>query len=94
MGGRVGEPHALIARDAGNDVLELRMAAAERSPLLADLDGAGVDIEEVGDIAYVFGAGDKARAISVRIANPSVAMVRPGNLEDVFLRLTGRGLLD
>lgn len=89
-----GEPHALIASNAGESVLELRMSAEERAPLLAELDGPGVDIEEVGDIAYVFGASEGARAISQRIANPNIAYVRPGNLEDVFLRLTGRGLLD
>lgn len=89
-----GEPHALIARDAGESVLELRVPAEERPPLLAELDGPGVVIEEVGDIAYIFGAQEAARVVSARIGNPNLAFLRPGNLEDVFLRLTGRGLLD
>jgi lipooligosaccharide transport system ATP-binding protein len=89
-----GEPHGLVREHAGDRVLELRMPPEERAPLLAELAAPGVDIEEVGDIAYVFGAGDEAREVSVRISDPNIAYVRPGNLEDVFLRLTGRGLLD
>jgi hypothetical protein len=76
-------------------VLELRVDPGERAALLAEVDGVpGVAVEEVEDIVYVFGAGEAARRIADRAGHPRLAFLRPGNLEDVFLRLTGRGLLD
>ncbi|KAA0221857.1 MAG: ABC transporter ATP-binding protein [Dehalococcoidia bacterium] len=90
-----GNPHDLIRDYAGEVVLELRMGHDDRAPLLGELTGIdGVAIEEVEDIVYIFEAGDAARQIAARIADPALAFLRPGNLEDVFLRLTGRGLLD
>ncbi|MCZ2111215.1 MAG: ABC transporter ATP-binding protein [Dehalococcoidia bacterium] len=90
-----GNPHALIAGQAGDRVLELRMTVAERAPIVGELRGiAGVAIEEVEDIVYVFGGGHAAARIADAVADPNRAFLRPGNLEDVFLRLTGRGLLD
>lgn len=90
-----GPPRELIYNHAGDAVLELRMEPSERGGLLAELDGIeGVAIEEVEDIVYVFGAGDAARRLAERTDDPSRVFLRPGNLEDVFLRLTGRGLLD
>ncbi len=90
-----GNPHDLIRDYAGEVVLELRMGTGDRAPLLGELTGIdGVAIEEVEDIVYIFEAGDAARQLAARIADPALAFLRPGNLEDVFLRLTGRGLLD
>jgi len=90
-----GNPHALIAEFGGEHVLELRMSAEERVPMLGELAGIdGIAIEEVEDIVYVFGGGEAARRIAAEVADPGRAFLRPGNLEDVFLRLTGRGLLD
>ncbi|MCC7365381.1 MAG: ABC transporter ATP-binding protein [Dehalococcoidia bacterium] len=90
-----GNPHSLIAEHVGEAVLELRMEAHERAPLLAEVHGVpGVDVEEVEGMVYVYGAPEAARRIADQISDPSLAFLRPGNLEDVFLRLTGRGLLD
>ncbi|MCC6381104.1 MAG: ABC transporter ATP-binding protein [Dehalococcoidia bacterium] len=90
-----GNPHALIEEHAGGEVLELRMRPGERAAVLGELSAVpGVAIEEVEDLVYVFGAGPAAREAAARIADPMRAFLRPGNLEDVFLRLTGRGLLD
>ena len=90
-----GNPHALIAQHAGTEVLELRMEPEERAPLLGELGAiAGVTVEEVEDLVYVYGAGQRARDLALGIGDPGRAFLRPGHLEDVFLRLTGRGLLD
>ena len=90
-----GNPHSLIAEHAGQRVLELRMTPEERGPLLAELRGINdVAVEEVEDLVYVFGAGDTSERMAAAVADPNRAFLRPGNLEDVFLRLTGRGLLD
>ncbi len=90
-----GTPSALIEQHAGAEVLELRTAPEDRAPLLAEVSGIeGVAVEEVEDIVYVFGAGDAARRVVDRVGDVRLASLRPGTLEDVFLRLTGRGLLD
>ncbi|MGI8927692.1 MAG: ABC transporter ATP-binding protein [Tepidiformaceae bacterium] len=90
-----GKPHDLIREHAGDRVLEMRLPPEERAPLLAVVAGLeGVAVEEVEDLVYVFGAGEVAQRIAAERGDPSAAFLRPGNLEDVFLRLTGRGLLD
>ncbi len=90
-----GAPRALISEFAGDQVLELRMTPEERAPLLAEIQGApDVAIEEVEDIVYVFGAPVAIQQVAEHVNDPAKAFLRPGNLEDVFLRLTGRGLLD
>jgi lipooligosaccharide transport system ATP-binding protein len=90
-----GHPLALIREHVGDEVLELRLPVEERGALLAELSGIdGVAIEEVEDIGYVFGAHTAGSRIAAAVDDPNRAFIRPGNLEDVFLRLTGRGLLD
>ena len=92
-----GAPRQLIKEHTSGEVLELRLDGTQRESLLAELGGLrgdGVTVEEVEDMVYVFGAGQASWDLAARIDDPEVAFVRPGNLEDVFLRLTGRGLLD
>ncbi len=90
-----GNPRDLIAEHVGDQVLELRLDTTDRAPLLAELKPIeGIAIEEVEDIVYVYGGGTAGRQIAERVDDPNRAFLRPGNLEDVFLRLTGRGLLD
>jgi lipooligosaccharide transport system ATP-binding protein len=90
-----GGPFALIREHAGDEVLELRLQDDERRQVLAELSGVpGIAIEEVETMVYVYGGGEGGRRIAERVADPNRAFLRPGNLEDVFLRLTGRGLLD
>ncbi|MGE5597060.1 MAG: ABC transporter ATP-binding protein [Hyphomicrobiales bacterium] len=90
-----GRPLDLIAEHAGDSVLELRMPVEERNQLLLEVRGLpGVAIEEVEDIVYVFGGSEATARVAEHVNDPTRAFLRPGNLEDVFLRLTGRGLLD
>jgi lipooligosaccharide transport system ATP-binding protein len=89
-----GTPRGLIAEHAGATVLELRVGEADRERLLGELPHDGVVVEEVEDAVLVFGAGAAAGEVARSVADPSRALVRPGSLEDVFLRLTGRGLLE
>lgn len=90
-----GRPYDLIDNIAGDNVLELRVLPNDREALLAELAGVeGVAIEEVQDIVYVFGGGVAARRIAEQVGDSHRAFLRPGTMEDVFLRLTGRGLLD
>ncbi|HKS92091.1 MAG TPA: ABC transporter ATP-binding protein [Tepidiformaceae bacterium] len=90
-----GGPFELIREHAGDEVLELRLDEHERAPILGELAGVpGITIEEVETMVYVYGGGEGGRRIAERVGDPNRVFLRPGNLEDVFLRLTGRGLLD
>jgi lipooligosaccharide transport system ATP-binding protein len=90
-----GNPHDLVREHAGGNVLELRVPAEARPGMLNGLhERPDVDIEEVEDIAYVYGGGEDSAKVAAATDDPARAFLRPGNLEDVFLRLTGRGLLD
>jgi len=86
-------PAALIDRFAGREVVEVHVGEAERRPLMERLDAMdGVTVEEVEDIIYVYvRAGDGIDAAALKLEASKVVYRRP-NLEDVFLRLTGRGL--
>jgi len=76
-------------------VLELRLPSPERDALLAEFpQGDGFSVEQVEDLTYVFGGGPASAMAAERVGDPHRAHLRPGNMEDVFLLLTGRGLLD
>ena len=90
-----GRPHDLIAEVAGPQVLELRLPPRERDALLAEFpQGDGFSVEQVEDLTYVFGGGPASAMAAERVGDPHRAHLRPGNMEDVFLLLTGRGLLN
>jgi lipooligosaccharide transport system ATP-binding protein len=89
-----GSPRALVSQYAGERVLELRLPSAERSALLAEAGTNGADLEAYGDVAYLFGNEDALVPIAHRIDDDDRGLLRPANLEDVFLRLTGRDLIE
>ena len=86
-GGQVlaeGSPGALISEFVKGNVFEIA------KPLTAELSLASWDHEDIGDavLVYVEDAAEFAR-----VAPPQITYLhRPANLEDVFLRLTGRAL--
>ncbi|MEE8345787.1 MAG: ABC transporter ATP-binding protein [Dehalococcoidia bacterium] len=86
-------PAAMIDRFAGREVVEVHVEDAERGRLMERLNAMdGVTVEEVEDIIYVYvRAGDGIDAAALKLEASKVVYRRP-NLEDVFLRLTGRGL--
>ncbi len=91
-----GRPRDLIERHAGGPVLQVRTLDSEAGRLREALAGplAGeARIETVGDLLYIYGLDEAAgrRAADV-IGDPYRTSTRHANLEDVFLRLTGRGL--
>ncbi len=86
-------PAALVDQFAGREVVEVHVGDAERGPLLDRLAAVeGLTVEAVEDIIYIYlRAGDGFDAAALRLEAAKVVYRRP-NLEDVFLRLTGRGL--
>jgi lipooligosaccharide transport system ATP-binding protein len=87
-----GHPYELIEKYAGKDVFEIRHA--EDNGILGELKGLEFSLEKAGDTIYIFsGDGDEIgkRLLPIRDAE---ILHRRSNLEDVFLRLTGKELRD
>jgi len=91
-----GTPDALVEEHAGREVVELHLRGPERDTVLARLAGRpGLTVEEVEDILYIYARTADGRADIADLAPESERVVyRHADLEDVFLRLTGRGLVE
>ncbi len=86
-----GVPHELIRRFVGEDVLEVEFDEDVVKTLKAELPGAQVEV--FGDQVRVF--IDEPHGVFERVVKkfPDKNMtIRNANLEDVFLKLTGRKL--
>ncbi|MEH1167022.1 ABC transporter ATP-binding protein [Micromonospora sp. CPCC 205539] len=98
-GGRIvaeGSPRALIERHSTREVVELRFAAESQEPFAGKLDGLGERVEVLPDRILLYVAdGDAAVAeVTALGLHPANVLVRRSGLEDVFLQLTGRTLVD
>jgi lipooligosaccharide transport system ATP-binding protein len=79
-----GTPQELIARHVRGHVFEVQ------KPLPPALSGGALDREDIGD-GVLFYVGSPAEILG-SLGGDAVYLHRPANLEDVFLRLTGRKL--
>jgi lipooligosaccharide transport system ATP-binding protein len=109
-GGRIvaeGSPRGLIDEYATREVLELRLhrgAVGETADVVAREDAAAVaSIEGIGDrhevlpdriLIYAHDGEAALSEVHRRGIEPVGSLVRRSSLEDVFLRLTGRTLID
>ena len=91
-----GSPRQLIEQHSSREVLELRLADAVRASLDGRLDGVGDRLEELPDrlLVYAEDAEHALEEISRRQVPVEGTLVRRSSLEDVFLRLTGRALIE
>jgi lipooligosaccharide transport system ATP-binding protein len=93
-----GSPAELIAMHSTREVLELRFGVGEQGTALEKLREASVRdrLEELPDrLLWYTAEGEAALAVVHQLGlNPVTAMVRRASLEDVFLALTGRTLVD
>jgi lipooligosaccharide transport system ATP-binding protein len=89
-------PRALIERYSTREVLELRFGTDPLEEVAGKLDGLAERIEVLPDRILLYAADGDAAAAAVlaRGLTPSGTLVRRSTLEDVFLRLTGRTLVD
>jgi lipooligosaccharide transport system ATP-binding protein len=92
----VGSPRELIDRYSTREVLELRFPVGVQESLDGQLDGLGDRIEHLPDRVLVYAADGEAVAniVHERGLEPETMLVRRSSLEDVFLRLTGRSLIE
>jgi len=89
-----GSPPELIQRLSTREVVELRFAG-ETPTVDGVFDGAVARIEELPDRVLLYtDDGDALVPIAHERLNPQSVLVRRSTLEDVFLRLTGRTLVD
>ncbi|WP_100349899.1 ABC transporter ATP-binding protein [Luteimicrobium subarcticum] len=91
-----GSPADLIRRYASREVVELRFGADRNEEALARLAGLGDRHEVLPDRVLLYTADGEAllEQVAARALRPTTSLVRRGSLEDVFLRLTGRSLIE
>jgi lipooligosaccharide transport system ATP-binding protein len=91
-----GSPRALITEHSTREVLELRFDPDEQDQHVDAVTGVGERLEVLPDRLLVYADdGDAALAtVHSRGVQPLSSLVRRSTLEDVFLHLTGRSLVD
>ena len=98
-GGRIvaeGSPRRLIEQHATREVLELRFGIDQQSVMAEKLRDLAARVEVLPDrvLLYVDDGEAAATAAHERGLRPESTLVRRSSLEDVFLRLTGRTLIE
>jgi len=91
-----GAPAALIREHSTREVLEVRFGSERNAEVAAELDDLGERVEALPDRVLVYAEdGEHVLAEVVRRGHrPITSLVRRSSLEDVFLRLTGRSLVE
>ena len=91
-----GSPRQLIEEYSTREVTEMRFPVGVQETLDGQLDGLGERIEHLPDRILIYSDDGEAAAVAAhqRGLQPETVLVRRSSLEDVFLRLTGRSLVD
>ena len=91
-----GSPRELIERYSTREVLELRFPPDSEGAADGHFEGLADRVEVLPDRVLLYTADGEAASAAVhrRGLRPDSALVRRSTLEDVFLRLTGRRLVD
>jgi lipooligosaccharide transport system ATP-binding protein len=91
-----GSPRTLIDQHSSREVLEVRLSDSARASMDGKLDGIGERVEVLPDRVLIYtDDGEHAiEQIAARHIPVEGTLVRRSSLEDVFLRLTGRSLIE
>jgi lipooligosaccharide transport system ATP-binding protein len=91
-----GSPADLIKKYSSREVLEVRFGSSGNAEAAKKLEKVGDRLEVLPDRILVYTEnGEKALEKVTKLGlNPITSLVRRSSLEDVFLRLTGRTLVD
>jgi lipooligosaccharide transport system ATP-binding protein len=91
-----GSPRELIEQYSTREVTELRFPVGVQETLDGQLDGLAQRIERLADRVLLYDDDGEAVATAAheRGLRPETVLVRRSTLEDVFLRLTGRSLIE
>lgn len=91
-----GSPAELIKKYSSKEVLEVRFGSSGNAEAAQKLEKIGDRLEVLPDRILLYtDNGEKALEKVTKLGlNPITSLVRRSSLEDVFLRLTGRTLVD
>jgi lipooligosaccharide transport system ATP-binding protein len=91
-----GSPLTLIAEHSTREVAELRFGVGEHDAIAAKVEDLADRVEVLPDRLLLYTAdGEETLAkVHERGFEPVASLIRRSTLEDVFLRLTGRTLVD
>ena len=91
-----GSPADLIKQYSSKEVLEVRFGSSRNAEVADQLKGIGDRIEILPDRILIYSENGEAdlHTILTRGLEPVTSLVRRSSLEDVFLRLTGRTLVE
>jgi lipooligosaccharide transport system ATP-binding protein len=91
-----GSPAELIKKYSSKEVLEVRFGSSQNSEAAKKISGLGDRSEILPDRILIY--AENGEAVLEQIVklglSPLTSLVRRSSLEDVFLRLTGRTLVD
>ncbi|MEY2694767.1 MAG: hypothetical protein RLZZ72_23, partial [Actinomycetota bacterium] len=91
-----GSPAELIRDYSSKEVVELRFGTDKNETVAKQLEGRGDRLELLPDRILIYTEKGEALLTSILDSglHPVTSLVRRSSLEDVFLRLTGRTLVD
>jgi lipooligosaccharide transport system ATP-binding protein len=91
-----GSPASLIRQYSTREVLEVRFGSDRNADAAVTLAGIGERIEVLPDRVLIYAHDGEAALVELtaRGLQPVTSLVRRSSLEDVFLRLTGRSLIE
>ncbi|MDE0231514.1 MAG: ABC transporter ATP-binding protein [bacterium] len=91
-----GSPRELLERYSTRDVLEMRFDADQHLQAMPVIEEVAERTEELPDrvMIYTHNADEVAAYLARRDIHPISTLIRRSTLEDVFLRLTGRQLIE
>jgi lipooligosaccharide transport system ATP-binding protein len=89
-----GAPRDLVARESSPQVVEVFEPSEEAARELSTLDGTADRVDRLSDrwLFYTSQGEELLSKIRTVVPDPGAVWLRGATLEDVFLRLTGRGL--
>jgi lipooligosaccharide transport system ATP-binding protein len=91
-----GSPASLIRQYSTREVLEVRFGSDRNARVAEQIAGIGERIEVLPDRLLIYSDNGEAELERITAAGfePMTSLVRRSSLEDVFLRLTGRSLIE
>lgn len=89
-----GKPEELIEKYVGEEVVELKGVNSDQIPQLLERYKPSYHCEQFGDSFYIYTQDGESILSSLREVKVDKIIHRDADLEDVFLRLTGRSLIE
>ncbi|TBN55395.1 ATP-binding cassette domain-containing protein [Glaciihabitans arcticus] len=91
-----GSPASLIRDHSSREVLEVRFGSDRNAIVAEQIKNAGDRVEVLPDRILIYSPNGEAELTKLTDAGlePITSLVRRSSLEDVFLRLTGRTLIE